>query len=232
MDVEQTWSIIVERRRAVADLLDTLTEREWETPSLCAGWRIRDVAAHLAVIPNPPSIVGLLAGAVRARGSFDRLNRDIAVRHAARPPADIAQEVRRFAASRRMPVVTNHRNVLFDLLVHSQDIAVPLGRRLPMPVDAAAAGATRVWRMGWPFRARRRLRGLSLTATDTAWTVGAGPTVAGPIEALLLLLTGRTATALPRLTGPGTHRLAGVANIRGPADPSAEPPGRTPDPPP
>jgi uncharacterized protein (TIGR03083 family) len=208
MNSEQTWSVIVDRRRAVADLLATLTDEEWEAPSLCAGWRVRDVGAHLALIPDPPSTGTMVVEAVRARGSFHRLNHDIAVRHAARPTAGIVDDLRRHAESRRLPVVTNYRNVLFDILVHSQDIAVPLGRTLPMPVEAAAAGATRVWRMGWPFRARRHLRGVSLTATDTTWSAGTGPEVAGPVEALLLLLTGRTATALPRLTGEGVKRLA------------------------
>ncbi len=56
--------------------------------------------------------------------------------------------------------------------------------------------------MGWPFWARRRLRGLRLTAVDTTWTVGDGADVRGPIAAMLLLLTGRPA-ALPQLTGDG-----------------------------
>jgi uncharacterized protein (TIGR03083 family) len=208
MDREQSWPVIIAHRRAVADLLSTLTELEWETPSLCAGWRVRDVAAHLAMIPNPPSPGAMLVETVRARGSFHRLNHDIAVRYAQRPPADLVGELRRYADSHRLPVVTNYRNVLFDILVHSQDIAIPLGRELPLPVDAAAAGATRVWRMGWPFWARRRLRGLQLSATDTGWSAGRGERVTGTIAALLLLLTGRTGTALPRLTGPGTARLA------------------------
>jgi uncharacterized protein (TIGR03083 family) len=207
MDREQSWPVIVERRLAVADLLDSLTDREWETPSLCAGWRVRDVAAHLAMIPNPPSPGSMVADTVRARGSFHRMNHDIAIRAAQRPPADIAADVRRHASSRRLPVVTNYRNVMFDVLVHSLDIAIPLGRDLPMPVEAAAAGATRVWQMGWPFWSRRRLRGLRLDATDTRWSVGSGDLVAGPIEALLMLVTGRTEAALPRLTGPGVPRL-------------------------
>ena len=57
--------------------------------------------------------------------------------------------------------------------------------------------------MGWPFWARRRLRGVRLAATDTDWSVGAGTELSGPIGMLLLLLTGRTATAIPYLSGPG-----------------------------
>ena len=75
-----------------------------------------------------------------------------------------------------------------------------------MPRVAAGAGATRVWGMGFPFWARRRLRGYRLTATDIEWPVGAGAEVRGPISAQLLLLTGRSA-ALPMLHGAGTDAL-------------------------
>ena len=94
----------------------------------------------------------MLADGIRARGSFHRLNHDMAVRHAARPTRDIVAELRTYADSRRLPVVTNYRNIGFDVLVHcTQDIAIPLGRDYPMPAEAALAGAERVWTMGWPF---------------------------------------------------------------------------------
>jgi uncharacterized protein (TIGR03083 family) len=202
MDEETSWKVIAEQRLALADLLDGLTGDEWERPSLCAGWRIRDVAAHVAMASQPPGPAAMVGAVVRARGSFDRLNHDMAVRHAAHPPGELVAQLRQRAASRRLPAVTNYRNIVPDVLVHSQDIAVPLGRDLPVPVAAARAGADRVWGMGWPFWARRRLRGVRLTAIDTDWSVGDGEEVAGPIAALLLLLTGRTAAARPHLAGP------------------------------
>jgi uncharacterized protein (TIGR03083 family) len=134
-------------------------------------------------------------------------NHDVAVRHAARPTHEIVAELRMHADSRRLPVVTNYRNILFDVLVHTQDIAIPLGRDYPMPSEAARAGASRVWAMGWPFWARHRLRGVCVLATDTDWFAGAGVELWGPIEMLLLLLTGRTATAMPHLSGPGVQTV-------------------------
>jgi uncharacterized protein (TIGR03083 family) len=95
---------------------------------------------------------------------------------------------------------------LLDILVHGQDIALPLGRIRPMPTAAATAAAQRVWDMGFPFRARKRLAGLRLTATDADWTVGSGAGVEGPIAALLLLATGRDA-AVQQLTGDGVRTL-------------------------
>ncbi len=196
MDREASWRVIAAERLSLADQLAGLTAEQWETPSLCAGWRVRDVAAHVALAPQAPNLAGMIAAGVRARGSFHRLNHDTAVEHAQRPVDAIVGELRRLAHSRDLPFVTNYRNILFDTLVHGQDIAIPLGLPRAMPPDAAHAGAARVWAMGWPFWAKRRLRGFRLTATDVDWTVGAGAEVRGPIDALLMLLVGRTA-ALP-----------------------------------
>ncbi|MEV6306027.1 maleylpyruvate isomerase family mycothiol-dependent enzyme [Actinoplanes sp. NPDC051861] len=193
MDAAESWRVITAQRLAVADLLDGLTDAEWEAPSLCAGWRARDVAAHLALAPQPPGPLAMTAAAIRAGGRFHRLNHDMAVRHAARSPVELVAELRQHAASQRLPAVTNYRNILFDVLVHAQDIAVPLRRRLGMPRDAAVAGADRVWTMGWPFWARRRFKGTRLVATDADWSAGAGQEISAPIASLLLLLTGRTA---------------------------------------
>lgn len=207
MDRDESWDVIAEQRRALADLLDGLTPEQWEAPSLCDGWRIRDVAAHVALTPQHPGSGAMLVGAVRARGNFDRLNRDLALAHAARPPQRLVAELREHAASRRLPVVTTWRNLLFDVLVHVQDVAVPLGVDRAMPVAAAREGVQRVWSMGWPFHARRRLAGMRLVATDSDWSAGTGPEVHGTTETLLLLVTGRTAAAQPRLTGPGCRSL-------------------------
>jgi uncharacterized protein (TIGR03083 family) len=207
MDKEETWQTIGAQRIRLAELLAGLSDAEWEEPSLCAGWRVRDVAAHVALGTESPRIATMLVEAVRARGSFHRLNHDVAVRHAQRPTRDIVLEIRTNARSRRLPAVTTYRNILVDTLVHTQDIAIPLGRDEPLPVEAARAGADRVWMMGWPFWARRRLRELRLVATDTDWAVGTGTEMSGPIGMLLLLLTGRTTTAMPHLSGPGLLAL-------------------------
>ncbi len=78
-----------------------------------------------------------------------------------------------------------------------------------MPVEAAATAADRVWSMSFPFRARQRLAGYELVATDARWRAGSGRRVEGSMAALLLLLTGRPA-ALADLSGPGTAAVAGT----------------------
>jgi uncharacterized protein (TIGR03083 family) len=207
MDRDQCWRVITDQRLSLADLLEDLTDSEWDGPSLCVDWRVRDVAAHVAIAPQVPSVWSMTKDGIRAGGRFHKLNHDVAVRHADSRSADsLVAELREHAWSRRLPVVTNYRNILFDVLVHGQDIAIPLGLPRDMPPDAASAGAERVWAMGWPFWATRRLRGMRLQATDVDWSAGTGREVSGPIAALLLLLTGRPA-ALPRLTGDGVAEL-------------------------
>jgi uncharacterized protein (TIGR03083 family) len=210
MDVEQRWAVTANQRRILADLVGNLSEAEANAPSLCDGWRLRDVVAHVSVAPNHPGTWAMLVAGLRARGDFQRLNHDYGVRHAGeRPIAELAEELRTVADSRRLPVVTSLDNIMFDTLVHVQDVAIPLGRDVAMPLDAAAAGATRVWTMGWPWWARRRLRGFRLEATDVDWAVGEGRLVKGPIQALLVLLTARPA-ALPHLDGEGAAALAAM----------------------
>ena len=203
MEAEGTWQVITEQRLALAELLDGLSPGQWELPSLCAGWRIRDVAAHVALAPQAPGMATMITEAIRARGSFDRLNHDLAARHALRPTSDLVAELRHYAGCRRLPAPTNHRNTLVDVLVHGQDVAIPLDIEHPMPLAPAAAAADRVWMMGWPFWSRRRLRNIRLVATDVDWVAGQGAELRGPIAQLLLLMTGRPPGVLPRLSGPG-----------------------------
>ena len=49
MDSNQLWAAIDDQRRRTADLLATLTDDQWDHPSLCEGWTVRHVAAHLTL---------------------------------------------------------------------------------------------------------------------------------------------------------------------------------------
>ena len=200
------WSAVSQLRLAVADLLETLTPQEWERPSLCAGWRVRDVAGHLSLVPTITTW-DMVRAAPRGRFNPHHVNTLLARQYADRPTRAIVERIREHAGERRTARVLDVRDSLFDVVVHSQDIAMPLGRTLEVPVHSARAGLDRVWEMGWPFRAKRRLSGLRLSATDADWTVGDGPAVEGTALALLLLLTGRTEAAAPMLTGSGVASI-------------------------
>jgi uncharacterized protein (TIGR03083 family) len=203
MSRDEIWRAIDAQRLSVAELLDDLSDEEWSTPSLCAGWTVRDVAAHLTLQQiGPRQMVSEFAQAPRLLfvGGMNSLIRELARRHATKPTDQIIAGIRATVGSRRHNFGVTHLETLIDVLVHSQDIALPLGRRLDMPPAAAAAAATRVWQSGWPFHPRKKLRGFQLTATDTTWSAGQGLAVNGPIAELLLVLTGRR-TAATELTG-------------------------------
>ena len=200
------WAAVIQLRLAVADLLERLAPEEWDRPSLCAQWRVRDVAGHLSLVPTITTW-DLVRAAPRGLFNPHRINTVLARQYAERPTDAIIARIREHADTRRTAKALDEKDALFDVVVHSQDIAVPLGRRMDVPVGSARAGLDRVWEMGWPFRAARRLKGLHLRAIDTDWERGDGPVVEGSALALLLLLTGRTGTAAPLLTGAGVGSL-------------------------
>ncbi|MEV0245592.1 maleylpyruvate isomerase family mycothiol-dependent enzyme [Nocardia sp. NPDC050712] len=202
LDREASWRVIEAQRRAIADLLAGLTPEEWAGNSLCAGWRIRDVAAHLALTPRVPSIREMVVASLRARGDYNRMIHQLTTDYAEHPVTQLVSDIRDNAAARTLPKLTNYRNILFDTMVHGQDIAIPLGRTLDIPPLAAAVAAQRAASIGWPVFDRHRLDGIRLCASDIDWSYGTGREVRGPSKALLLFATGRTALR-HELTGDG-----------------------------
>jgi len=202
---EEMWAVLDAERASLADLLAELSADEWAHPSLCVGWTVRDVAAHLTLAPRI-TVGSALVEITRARGSFNRMVHHTAKRQARRPASELVGLMRAAAGSRHLAPGQKLEDALMDVLVHGQDITVPLGRARAMPPDAAVTSADHLWRMGFPFHTRRRLAGYRLVATDVGWSAGEGAEVGGPIDALLPLLAGRTAT-LPRLSGAGVTAL-------------------------
>lgn len=202
------WTVLDAERASLADLLAELSAEEWAHPSLCAGWTVRDVAAHLTLAPLI-TVGTALVEITRARGSFNRMVHDTARRQASLPTSELVGLLREAVGSRRLAPGQKLKDALMDVLVHGQDITVPLDRPRAMPPDAAVTSAEHLWRRGFPFRTRRRFAGYRLVATDVEWSAGDGAEVSGPIDALLPLLAGRTAT-LPRLSGAGVAALARV----------------------
>lgn len=215
MNTNQLWGVVEDQRLRVAAFLEPLTDDAWAHPSLCDGWTVKDVAAHLAVVPHAPSLGRMLPMVLRARGSLDQVNHDIACHYAQQhSTSELVAELRDQAASRELPSVTTVQNLAMDIVVHGQDMALPLHHDLPVPPDAARNALQRAWSMGWPFHARRRLAGYRLTATDADWAAGDGPLIAGTTVALLLLATGRVNAALPLLHGPGVPLLTSSPSPR------------------
>jgi uncharacterized protein (TIGR03083 family) len=206
MEHSDVWTAIDDQRGALVHLLEDLSEKDWHQPSLCDGWTVRQVAAHLALQNTTWSAMPRAVLDLVRYGGLNGAIHAMACRHAELPVEVIIGEIRdRIGVCQPLPTVT-FRETAIDYLVHGQDIAVPLGRALPIPPGLAVIAADRVWSRSRMFHARKKLAGYRLVADDAPWAAGQGREISGPIGALLLLLTGRPA-ALPQLSGPGAAGL-------------------------
>jgi uncharacterized protein (TIGR03083 family) len=206
MDV---WQAIATERIALADDLDGLSPEQWETPSLCAGWTVRDVVGHL-VSPHQPMhrlVSQVSVELVKARGDLDRAFSAIAVREARRSTSDLVAALRAAADGRFRPPGFGPSAPLADVLIHSQDIRVPLRLPVERPVEdwLPALDLMMTPRAGRVFGVVST-SGLRVVASDLDWSYGDGEEVRGPASALGLSLFCRPAR-LGELTGPGSSLL-------------------------
>lgn len=206
MTAVDPFDAIAEERCELADLFDQLTPRQLARPSLCEGWTVHDIAAHL-VTPLEVRTREFLLTMLASRGNFDRVNRRMTARRAARPINELTAVLRSCADSRFAPPGMGPGAPLTDLLVHGLDVRRPLeiGREIPTErIRACLDFLTARPRRG--FIPAGRLTGLRLEATDLDWSTGSGLAVHGTGEDLLLAATGRP-TGAERLSGEGADSL-------------------------
>ncbi|GGP73849.1 hypothetical protein GCM10010214_56130 [Streptomyces abikoensis] len=187
MDVR---TAIASERCELADVLDGLTEEQWNAPSLCAGWRVREVAAHMSQ-GFRYSFGRTALELVRSGGGLHKMTDRLARRDAAAlSPREIAQALRDNARHPWTPPVGGLPAALGHDVVHGLDITVPLGlgRRVPEERLRIVFGTVQPRTLRF-FKAK--LDGVELRATDLEWSYGAGRTVARPAQELLLLAYGR-----------------------------------------
>lgn len=202
---DRVFDAVAHERRGIADLIDGLTPQQLATPSLCAGWDVKTVAAHL-VSDFTDGFWGFLVGGVR-HGNIDKGIDALARRRAQASAAEIADTLRRGADFRLSPPITGPVSGLTDVLVHGADIRIPLG--LPHRPDSHHVARVLDFltsRTQFGFFPQRRLRGVALHDEDTGRTWGKGAEIRGPGVAVLLAVCGRT-VVLDRLTGPGVAVL-------------------------
>ena len=198
--------LLAAERRALADLLESLTPQQWRVRTLCPAWDVHGMAAHL-VVPTEFSTAEMLTEMVRARGNPDRLSVAMAATRARRSSADLVEALRTGARSTKAPPVVGLVGPYTDALVHGEDLRIPLGVADERPAQR--------WQPALDFLMTPRARigflsaarpALTYAATDSTWTGGAGPRVEAPAAALALALLGRTAR-LDELVGPGSAVL-------------------------
>lgn len=218
-EADAVWGAIDDQRTRTADLLEQLTAEQWDHPSLCQGWTVRHVAAHLTLqqqrVRDVAAFVAHNPRMLRSLTLNATIHDSAVLQAHVLSTQEIIARIRAMIGSRRHNAFVTPLETLTDILVHSQDVAIPLGLDLPMRPTPTTLAATRRWdtRDTWPALVFRRLPldSYRLTAMDTDWTRGQGPEIAGPIGALLLLLTGRS-VALEQLTGQGADALRSAAS--------------------
>lgn len=197
--------LAADERRDLADLLDTLAPEQWSAPSLCAGWSVGDVVAHV-VSYEELGPTGIVARRIRGwrRGGPNEVGR---AEYARLSPADLTAFLRAHLTPHGITAWFGGAIGLTDGLIHHQDIRRALAMPRVVPADRVRPA------LGFALRSpklpsRKDTHGLRLIATDLDWRHGAGPEVRGPAEALLMVIAGRP-DALGDLDGPGAPVLAG-----------------------
>ena len=191
----------------LADRLAELDDEQWNSPSLCAQWRIRDVLAHLTAGAEGAFGVGAIIGGMIRHGF--NYNRWVAADGQARgqqDPAVVLEALRDAAANRKAPSGARPVRGLMHVLIHGQDMCRPLGIERDLPEAHLVPVADFVKDDVHIFGAKKRIAGFKLTATDMDWSHGEGPEVSGPAEALVMMMAGRL-VAFDDLSGEGKAAL-------------------------
>jgi len=195
---------IHDQRKALAADLEGLSDQQWGTMSLCDGWTVQDVAAHMTATAkiSPPQFFVKMIG---SGFSLKRMQtKDIAVARGS-SPADTLSRFKAEVSSTKHPPGPNE-TWLGEVVIHAEDIRRPLGITHDYPIDDVVAVATFYKGSNLIIGAKKRIAGLKLTATDVDWSTGDGPDASGPILSLVMAMTGRKA-ALGDLSGPGVETL-------------------------
>ncbi len=198
------WPLVHAERKALADDLSALTPEQWQTPSLCAGWTVHDVLAHLTsgALMTPPKFLFRFAS---AGFNFDKFAAGQVAREGAGGPAATLAAFRA-AAGRTSAPPGPKETWLGENLVHAEDIRRALGITRAYP-PAAVSRVIRFHAGSEPLiHGKSRVAGLQLRATDTEFTIGTGQLVEGPAVSLMMATAGRS-SALSELTGPGVDVL-------------------------
>ena len=199
------WELVHQERRALIDDLAGLSDEQWESPSLCGGWTVHDVAAHL--VDNARTTrLGIVLAMVRARFDFDRQNEAGIAREKGATPAETLDRLRAVVGRRTTPPAPLDSR-LVEEVVHGEDVRRPLGIRRDYPSEAVTRALAHQLTTSVALGGgRQRAAGVRLRASDVDVAVGDGPEVSGPVVSLLMVVSGR-AQALEDLTGPGLPRL-------------------------
>ena len=202
--MSEIWTTIAAERGALADDLANLTPGQWDAPSLCVGWTVRDIVAHLSATASL-SPATFFVNMAKAGFNFDRFANGQIAKHRGPDPAATLGEFRELRDSTSAPPGPK-TSWLGEVIVHGEDARRPLGIPHTYSPDAVREVLDFYKGSNMLIGSKKRVAGLELHATDDDWQHGQGEHVEGPLLSLLLAMTGRGA-ACDDLTGPGVQTL-------------------------
>jgi uncharacterized protein (TIGR03083 family) len=196
---------IAEVREQELMMLAALPAAQWDLPTLCEGWRVREVVAH-QTMPFRYSGGRIALELLKSMGQFNRMADRLAKRDAA------TLSIKEQLASLRdnlgtpwKPPGGGLQGALCHDVIHGLDISTALGVDLHIPHEQVMLAIDQVTaRTRNPFGTD--LNGIELHAKDCDWTTGSGSTLDGSAQDLLLVYCGRK---LPpgRLHGELAHKF-------------------------
>jgi uncharacterized protein (TIGR03083 family) len=182
-------AVAAERTDLVA-VLRNLSAEDWDRTTLCEGWRVRELVAHL-VMPYRYSTARFLKEMVKSRGNFNRMaDRRARADAAELTPNELTDTLESNIHHQWKPPGGGYEGALSHDVIHGLDITVALGIDRHVPLDRlqlvlAGAGQKQLKYFGVD------LTGVQLQATDLDWTLGTGTVVEDTAQNLLLRITGR-----------------------------------------
>ena len=194
-----------DERADLAAFLATLSPSQWQAPTLCTQWRVRDVVAHL-ISYDELDMHGLLAHVAGGRFRSDRINALAMARYRTCSPEQLLALLTAHLDPHGLPAALGCRVALTEGLIHHQDIRRGLGQPRAIP-PGRVLPALRTALIGPDIGGCWRIRGLRLVATDLDFSAGLGSEVQGTAEALLMAMSGRRGV-VRELSGPGQPKLA------------------------
>ena len=203
----ETWDAVRDEMLNLAERLAGLNDDQWNSPSLCDLWRIRDVLAHVTAGAEGAFGVGaIFAGVLRYGFNYNRWVAADGRARGQQDPRVTLKALRDAAANRKVLRGAKSVTALAHVLIHGQDMCRPLGIKRDLPEAHLVPVADFVRDDTHRFGTKKRIAGLKLTATDMDWSHGLGPEVTGPAEALVMMMAGRL-IALDDLSGEGKATL-------------------------
>lgn len=203
MTTKDVEALYTAERDRFAEELAGLNDAAWQTPSLCEGWTVRDVCAHL-LMPYELGLGSFFVGLVRARFNFDKLA-DRWARTDQRTGAELARSIAKTTAAGFAVPGAGELAPLAHLAIHAGDARRPLGIAGRISPEAGSM-VLKDLTSGKHSVGDELLRGLRFQADDADWSRGDGPEVSGDVATLLSALSGRRAAA-EDLTGTGADEF-------------------------